>query len=95
MKIWVKNTEGKPDAILTVSLLGFAVVILKLLLSGLSISVAGGTYAFGEIDAGQIAAMLTPTLGAYVSRRYTDRKYSYREEYSEVSEGREEEEQVD
>ena len=72
--IWVKNTSGKKDAVLTMTLLGFLVVITKLLLSGVQIVVSGTPFDLGTIDAGQIGAVLTPTLGAYVARRYTDKK---------------------
>jgi hypothetical protein len=71
--IWIKNTEGKRDAILTMSLLGFLVVLVKFALSGLTI----GPFVFGELDAGVVGALLTPTLGAYVARRFTDRKHEY------------------
>lgn len=67
--MWIKNTDGKPDAVLTMTLIGFMVVILKVLLAGAAI----GAFNAGAIDSGVIAAILTPTLGAYVARRYTDK----------------------
>lgn len=73
--IWIKNTEGKDDAILTLSVLGFFVVIIKLLLAGVVISLGKDSISFGGISATEIAAILTPTLGAYVARRYTDVRY--------------------
>ncbi len=75
MKLWIKNTVGKPDAVLTLTLIGFIIVMLKLLIAGSSLTISGNTYTAGTIDASVIAAVLTPTLGAYVARRYTDKKY--------------------
>lgn len=75
MRIWVKNSDGKPDAVLTFSLLAFLVVLVKFLIAGVVLDLNGVNYSFGTIDASVIAALLTPTLGAYVGRRYTDAKY--------------------
>ena len=73
---WIKNTDGKRDAVLTLTLIGFIVIMIKLLLADTVITFNGDTYKFGELSAAIIAAVLTPTLGAYVSRRYTDRKFN-------------------
>ena len=75
MRFWIKNTEGRPDAVLTMAIVGFVVVLVKVLLSGLTFTFEGRAIELGSIDASAIAAILTPTLGAYVSRRYTDRKF--------------------
>lgn len=70
-----KNSSGKKDAVLTMAVVGFGFVLVKVLLAGVSLQFAGKEFGFGSIDGSVIAAILTPTLGAYVSRRYTDRKY--------------------
>lgn len=75
MNFWIKNTSGKPDAMLTLSITGFAVILLKILAAGVTLQLAGRDFGFGTIDGTTIAALLTPTLGAYVGRRYTDRKH--------------------
>lgn len=77
--MWIKNTQGKPDAVLTMTVAGFAVVLLKVLVGGIAFTVAGKDVTLGTIDAGTIGAILTPTLGAYVARRYTDRKHPEKE----------------
>ena len=69
MNIWIRNTDGKRDAVLTMTLMGFIVVLFKFLFAG--VTVMG--FSAGTIDASMIAAVLTPTLGAYVARRYTDK----------------------
>lgn len=71
---WVNNTDGKPDAVLTLTLVAFVFVMLKFTLSGVSLSIGEAEYTLGTIAADEIAAVLTPTLGAYVARRYTDKK---------------------
>ena len=73
--MWIRNTDGRKDAVLTFAAMGFFVVILKVLLAGVVYPWAGKVITFGTIDAATIAAILTPTLGAYVSRRYTDKKF--------------------
>ena len=77
MNLWIKNTDGKRDAILTFTVLGFLVVIVKVLTAGITFFVNGEAVALGAVDASTIGAILTPTLGAYVARRYTDRKYDH------------------
>lgn len=75
MKLWIKNTSGKPDAMLTFAVAGLGVVLTKFLMTGISLTFGGHPMDFGTIDGTSIAAILTPTLGAYVARRHTDRKY--------------------
>lgn len=72
--IWMTNTAGKSDAVLTMAFVGFLVVIFKVLLSGMKLPFFGAEIAFGTIDPAMIGAILTPTLGCYVARRYTDAK---------------------
>lgn len=65
---WIKNSSGNEDAMLTLGVVSLAVVLLKFFLSEMSF----GTVIFGQLDGAVVAAILTPTLGAYVARRYTD-----------------------
>lgn len=83
---WIKNTSGKEDAMLTIAVIGFAIVVLKLLLAGNSIMVSGNAYNFGALSAAEIAAILTPTLGAYVTRRHTDCKWDSEDYHEEDAE---------
>ncbi len=66
---WLKNTDGKPDAVLTFSAVSLAVILVKFIFSEITI----GPLAMGNLDAGVIAAILTPCLGSYCARRYTDK----------------------
>jgi hypothetical protein len=75
MMLWLKNTDGQPDAALTMAFLAFLAVLFKVVLNGASVIIGGNTYGAGTIDAGLVGALLTPTLGAYVFRRYTDVKF--------------------
>lgn len=67
---WMKNSKGKEDAMLTLGVASLAIVLLKFFLSEMSI----GPIVFGQLDGSVVAAILTPTLGAYVMRRFTDSK---------------------
>lgn len=65
---WLKNSKGNEDSMLTLGVVSLAVVLLKFFLSEMSF----GPVVFGQLDGGVVAAILAPTLGAYVARRYTD-----------------------
>jgi hypothetical protein len=73
MLFWVRNTNGKRDACLTFAVGCVVVCLLKVLFAGVSVTFGGQSYGLGSIDASIIGALLTPTLGAYVMRRYTDK----------------------
>lgn len=64
------NSKGSPDAMLTLGVVSLGVVLVKFFLSEVSI----GPLVFGQLDGLVVASILTPTLGAYVARRYTDSK---------------------
>lgn len=72
---WMKNTEGQPDAILTMAFIGFVIVMIKIIVGGASISFGDLSVSAGDVDAMTVAAVLTPTLGAYVARRYSEAKF--------------------
>lgn len=57
---------------LTFAVLSFAVVFVRVLFGGMTFDISGKIITFGEMDAATIGAFLTPTLGAYVGRRWTD-----------------------
>lgn len=67
---WMDNSAGKPDAMLTLGAISLGVVLVKFFIADISV----GPLVFGQLDGMVIAAILTPTLGAYVARRYTDSK---------------------
>lgn len=66
---WIKNTENKPDAMLSLGVIALGVILVKFFLSEITI----GSVTFGQLDALVIASILTPTLGAYVARRHSDK----------------------
>lgn len=84
--MWMKNSDGKKDAVLTMAFMGFIVVLVKILIGGVSIKLANHDVSLGVIDAATVGAVLTPTLGAYVARKYTDKKY-HRQEKEKVANG--------
>lgn len=65
---WIENTNGKPDAILTLSVISLAVVLFKFFFSEISL----GPLQMGNLDGGVVTAILAPTLAAYVARRHSD-----------------------
>jgi hypothetical protein len=76
MKIlWFKNPEGNEDSMLTFAFIAFNVVIFKVLFGSTSWTIGHQVWNIAPIDPVMVAALLTPTLGAYVARRYTDKKF--------------------
>lgn len=65
MNWMMKNSRGKPDALLTFSAMSVVVVLLKILLNG----VIYKGWTFGTIDATLVGAVLLPTVGAYTTKR--------------------------
>ena len=74
---WIKNTSGKPDAMLTFAVVSFTMVSLNLFLSTFaSLQIGGVELAFQALDTGALTAYLGATFTAYVTRRWTDKRYS-------------------
>lgn len=68
--MFIKDSSGNKSLTATLALAGFIVVMVKLLLSGASVTMGSASYEFGTIDAAMIAAVLTPVLGTYTARRW-------------------------
>lgn len=64
--MFIRDTSGNRSMTATLAYVAFAIVMLKFLLNGMTV----GAWSFGTIDAASIAAVLTPTLGAYTARRW-------------------------
>ena len=78
---WIKNTSGKPDAMLTFAFLAFSVVTLNILLATFgAISYNGFDITFASMDAATMTSYLAATFTAYVTRRWTDKRYDILEE---------------
>ena len=73
---YVKTEEGRPSFTATIAAIAFVAVIGKLLVGGVTLAYADWSFGFGELDGGLAAAVLTPCLGAYIGRRYTERRYA-------------------
>lgn len=74
--LWIKNTSGKPDAMLTFAFFAFSVVTLNILLATFGrVSVNGFEISFSSMDAATMTAYLAATFTAYVTRRWTDAKH--------------------
>lgn len=80
---WIKNTSGKKDAMLTFAFLAFSVVTLNILLATFGrISWNGFEISFQSMDAAAMTAYLAATFTAYVTRRFTDKKFETKQEES-------------
>ena len=64
-KILIKNSGGKPSVTMTAFVLGFVVVNLKLILSGMEIA----SYKMAAFTGGEYAAAISALGGVYVLRR--------------------------
>jgi len=81
---WIKNTAGKPDAMLTFAFLAFSVVTLNVLLATFGrISFRDFEIGLQSMDAAAMTAYLGATFTAYVTRRWTDKKYVAQEDGEE------------
>lgn len=76
MKFWLNHPKHGPDSMLTISVYATFIVLLKVLLNGVKIT---DNLDFGTIDAALAGAVLAATLGAYVSRKWTDKKFGDKE----------------
>lgn len=68
--MFITDTSGKKSLTATLAIIGFAVVMLKTLASGASITVGSFSYSFGTIDGLTIGAIFGPILGSYTMRRW-------------------------
>ncbi len=74
--MWVKNTNGKKDAMLTFALVSFFVITLNIFLATFgSVQIGDVTLTFTPLDSSVMAVYLGATFTAYVSRRWTDKRF--------------------
>jgi len=66
---WMHNTKGEPSTSLTFATVGF-VVVMAWMVAHIFAGPLGLTIA--AFDAGEAMIVLTPLLGLYFGRRYTD-----------------------
>ena len=69
MNFWIKNTEGKPSASLTLVMVAFTVVMAWMTLSIFVNPFGIQTVPFNATEA---MIVLSPLLATYFGRRYTD-----------------------
>jgi hypothetical protein len=74
--LWIKNTSGKKDAMLTFAFFAFLVVTLNILLATFgNITYNSFEIKFASMEAATMTAYLAATFTAYVTRRWTDKKF--------------------
>lgn len=74
--MYMKDSDGKKSFTVTISIITFVVVMFKVLVGGTAFNVGNVSIAFGNIGSDEIAALLGPTLFAYIARKYTDIRYA-------------------
>ncbi len=71
MNLWITHpTTKKASATLTFSVYSLVICLGKFLLNGVEIQILEKSFNFGTVDASLIAAILTPTLLSYVSKKF-------------------------
>lgn len=72
---WIKNSSGNRDAMLTLTVITFAVVLLKVIFGGTTINIGEWAISIDPISPELAGALLGPNIAGYVFRRHTDKKY--------------------
>jgi hypothetical protein len=71
MNLWINHPRTQnPSATLTFSVYSLIICLGKFLLNGVEIHIMDKAFNFGTVDASLIAAILTPTLLSYVSKKF-------------------------
>ena len=84
---WVTNSSGKKDAMLTFAFFSFWVVTLNILLASIgTITYNGNSINFVPIDAASMTAYLGATFTAYVTRKWTDKRFHHKKQTEQVEE---------
>jgi len=76
MSLWIKNSDGKQDAMLTFATISFFIVTLSIILSSISeINFSNFKITFIPLDPSLASIYLGATFTAYVTRKWTDKKF--------------------
>jgi hypothetical protein len=73
------NSAGRKDYILSMTVWGFAIIMIKFILGGVSLTAGPISTVFASPDPAFIASVWGPLLAAYVARRYTDRNFQHKD----------------
>lgn len=69
MNFWMKHPNtGRYDTMLSLAVYTLGAVLLKFIFSEISL----GPVMMGQLDAGVVASILTPTLGALAFKKHSD-----------------------
>lgn len=76
MNFWVKNSSGRKDAMLTFATISFFIVTFLIIMSSISeVNIGDTKITFIPLDANLASIYLGATFTAYVTRKYTDKKF--------------------
>lgn len=86
--MWLKNTAGQKDAMLTFAMGGFLVTALSIVATLVeSVAVGDVVVKVSSPDATIVTAFLGATLLAYVNRRNKKDEYEFKEKELKVKQG--------
>lgn len=68
-----RNSDGKPDAMLTAAAMALAVVLVKFALAGIVLAYGDKSVSVGPFDPLGAGSVLGPTFVSYVMRRNKDK----------------------
>lgn len=71
---FIKNTDHQPDTALTMLVVAFLVLLVKIAIAGIDITIGSWHYNGGPLDpyGGVFAGVILPLAGLYGFRRHTD-----------------------
>jgi len=76
VSFWVKNSSGKEDAMLTFATISFIIVTISVILSSIAeINFKNFHITFVPLDPSLASIYLGATFTAYVTRKWTDKKF--------------------
>lgn len=71
--IWIKNSAGKADAILTLLVLSFLITTGAYIISFIgTLDIGSFSFEFNPFDISYATAVVCPLTAAYVGRKWTD-----------------------
>lgn len=73
--LWIRHPRtGSQSATLSFAVYSLVICLGKFLLNGVTIEVMDKSINFGTVDSTLVAAILTPTLLSYVSKKFSPNK---------------------
>lgn len=79
-RLWMINTKGKPDVVMTLMVLSFVLSCLMAIAAVIeTLTVGTFSIALRAFDMGFSSVVMVPLVAAYVGKRYTDAQVNLKE----------------